>query len=482
MPKLDEAISRLHKYVREKKLFPAGAKLLLCCSGGADSVALLSLFSRLRSLMHITLLAVHVDHRLRGAESDADSDLVKELCQRLNIPVIVRRIEVGKGSGLESRARNIRLGIFHELLELYRFDFIVTGHHNDDQTETMLMNLVRGAGLGGLAGIKPRSGDILHPLLCFGKAELVEVLESEGIPWREDKSNQDQGFRRNWIRHTLIPLLEKELNPAAGWKIGQQAQIFEEAENIVRQRVQPLSKKCVLEQGPGQARMSLPRLMRLGRLEQYYVLKDVVAAVSGTEKDFFQHNFDEVLALGGSSGSKYVRLHNGVYVRKEYRELIISTARPQEAPPEPYVVDEERSRAVYGDYRFSFKILRVLPSRREESDFKVYLDADKVKFPFTIRGRRPGDRFMPLGMTQLKKLKDFFIDAKVPKFERDRVPIFDDGEKIFWIAGHRLDSRVAMDEGTQRFLHITAEPLHAKPMRAAVRSKKSGEENEPYEL
>ncbi|MGC9362213.1 MAG: tRNA lysidine(34) synthetase TilS, partial [Candidatus Syntrophosphaera sp.] len=398
------------------------------------------------------------------------------------IPLIVRRIEVGKGPGLENRARSKRLGVFREILELYRFDFIVTGHHNDDQTETMLMNLVRGAGLAGLAGIKPQSGDILHPLLCFSKAELVEMLESEGIPWREDASNRDQGFRRNWIRHTLIPLLEKELNPAAGWKIGQQARIFEEAENIVLQKVQPLIRKCVTEQAPGEVRLSLPRLLRQSRIEQYYVLRDVIGSVSGTQRDFFQHNFDEVMALGGSSGSKYVRLHNGVYARKEYKELIISANPPTQAPPEPYVVEEERSRAVYGEYRFSFKILKVLPARRDESGFNIYLDADKVNFPFTIRSRRPGDRFMPFGMDRLKKLKDFFIDAKVPKFERDHVPIFDDGSKIFWIAGHRLDSRVAMDKDTQRYLHITAEPLHAKPMRAAIRSKKSGEENEPYEL
>ncbi len=482
MPRLDEALSRLHGYVLEKKLFPAGAKLLLCCSGGADSVALLRLFSGLRSLVHITLLGVHIDHQLRGAEGEEDSRLVKELCQRLNIPVIMRKIEVGKGPGLENRARRKRLEVFRELLDLYRFDYIVTGHHNDDQTETMLMNLIRGAGLGGLAGIKPKSGDILHPLLCFCRKELVEILQSEGIPWREDQSNEDQIHRRNWIRHTLIPLLEKELNPAAGWKIGQQAQIFEEAQNIVLQKVQPVLRKCLLEQAPNQARLSLPRLLRQTRLEQYYVLREVVETVSGTGRDFFQHNFEEVMALGASNGSKYVRLQNGVYALKEYDELIISGSPPPDEPLEPYTVEEERSRAVYGDYRFSFKILRVLPARREEGGFKVYLDADKINFPFTIRSRRPGDRFMPLGMDNFKKLKDYFIDAKVSKFERDLIPIFDDGSKIFWIAGHRLDSRAAIDKDTQRFLHITAEPLHAKPMRAATRSKKTGANDEQNEL
>ncbi|HOZ01141.1 MAG TPA: tRNA lysidine(34) synthetase TilS, partial [Candidatus Syntrophosphaera sp.] len=135
-------------------------------------------------------------------------------------------------------------------------------------------------------------------------------------------------------------------------------------------------------------------------------------------------------------------------------------------------------RAVWGDYRFSFKILKVLPEHRLEDGDHVYLDADKVHFPFTIRSRKPGDRFMPLGMTQTQKLKEFFINNKVPKFEREKVPVFDDGGKIFWIAGYRLDARAAIGPDSTRFLHISSERVHEKPMRAASRSKKTEEDNE----
>lgn len=478
MRKMEQALGKLHSNVLEHKLFPAGSKLLLCCSGGADSMAMLHLFSRLRSIMQITLLAVHVDHQLRGAESDADAELVKEQCLQLNIPVIVRKIRLEKSGDLENQARKKRLEAFHQVLDLYRFDYIVTAHHNGDQSETMLLNLFRGAGLNGLAGIKPRSGKILHPLLCFEKKELVSVLTEAGIPWREDATNQDQSFRRNWIRHTLIPMLEKELNPALGTKLGLQAQIFAEADATIRQKVQPLLRKALLELTPDSVTLSLPVLRKLGRLEQFYVLKGLVSSLSGTERDFFQHNFEDIRALMEAQGSKYIALNRRLCVRKQYDELIIARMAPIEELAPPYVVEEDRSRAVWGDYRFSFKILKVLQEHRLEDGDHVYLDADKVHFPFTIRSRKPGDRFMPLGMTQTQKLKEFFINNKVPKFEREKVPVFDDGGKIFWIAGYRLDARAAIGPDSTRFLHISSERVHEKPMRAASRSKKTEEDNE----
>jgi len=482
MRKLDQALAKLHRYVKDQKLFCAGAKILLCCSGGADSVAMLQLFSRLRAQMHITLLAVHVDHQLRGAESDADVELVKQICLSLNIPLIVRKIKLDKREGLENQARKKRFASFREILELYRFDRIATAHHKNDQAETMLMNLLRGAGINGLAGIKPSSGVVIHPLLCFSKQELVDLLTEEGVPWREDSSNSDNTFRRNKIRNELLPLIIDSINPAAVEKLSEQAKIFLETEQLLQAQAQKHLKRTVLEQSGEAITLSLDKLEKLSRVEQYYVIKAAMASIGASEQDFFMHGFEEIIRLTASSGSKQTKLGNKVFVRKQYRELTLSSAEFVVSIPEPLSVEEDRCRAVYGDYRFSFKILKVLPKKRDEGGFRVYLDADKVRFPFTIRSRQEGDRFIPLGMKQQKRLKEFFIDQKVPKFERDSIPLFDDGEKIFWVVGHRLDARVAIDSGSQRYLHVTAELVHEKPKRAASRIKKFGEDNESYEL
>lgn len=482
MRKLDKALDKLQGYVLEKMLFTAGAKILLCCSGGADSVALLHLFSKLRSQLQITLLAVHVDHQLRGAESTADAELVKDVCQQLSIPVIVRKIKLEGKQDLENRARNKRFEVFRQVLELYRFDFIATAHHQNDQAETLLMNLFRGAGINGMAGIKPLNGKVIHPLLCFAKQELTDILTEEKAAWRVDETNQDDRFRRNRIRNKLLPLIEHEINPGVVGKLCAQAAIFLDADNLLRRNAVKQLKKACLEQTPERYSLALEELNKLARVELYYVLKAVVSSISGTEQDFFMHGFEEIVQLMRAEGSKYTKLSNKITVEKRYKELIISLNAEPAPLPEPYQVDEDRSRAVYGNFRFSFKTLRVLPRDRLEDGFNVYLDADKISYPITIRSRREGDRFIPLGMTQHQKIKDLLINRKVPKSERDAVPICEDGDKIIWIVGHKLDARVAIDEGTQRFLHITAEPVHEKAKRAANRNKKLGDNDESYEL
>lgn len=477
MARLEQALDKLQAYVRERHIFSAGAKLLLCVSGGADSVALLLLISRLRSLTQLTLLAVHVDHQLRGAESDGDVELVKQLCQTLAVPLIVRKVRLDGSSDLENRARDKRFEVFEEVMEAYRFDLIVTAHHNNDQSETMLLNLFRGAGLSGMAGIRPRSGQVGHPLLCFEKEELVWLLEEEKIPWREDSSNQDQRFRRNWVRNTLLPLLAREMNPRIATSLGEQAQVFADAEAMLLTRTKTLMKRVTLEQEAERVTLSLPAFQRCNRLEQYYLLKELVCVLSGSSRDFFSRNFQDILDLLESGGSKYIRLGKGLIARKVYDELSLEKESEAAPIPEPVSIAEDRALVVWGDYRFSFKLLKVLPPKREEDPYNVYMDADKVRFPFSIRSRRPGDRFQPLGMSSLVKLKEYFINVKIGKYDRDQVPVFDDGEKIIWIAGQRLDARVALDGESSRFLMISAANLKAKPRRAASR-KKTGEEDE----
>ncbi|MDZ4182120.1 MAG: tRNA lysidine(34) synthetase TilS, partial [Candidatus Cloacimonadaceae bacterium] len=197
----------------------------------------------------------------------------------------------------------------------------------------------------------------------------------------------------------------------------------------------------------------------------------------------FRHSFDSIISLLDAEGSKEMRLAHGVSVKKQYKELVLAKAGEIDKPEqEALAVEEDRTRVVYLDHRFSFKHLRVFPRDQEYDRNTVVLDADKISFPIHIRSRKPGDRFQPSGMEGFKKLKDFFIDEKVPKFDRDNVPVFDDGEKIIWIAGYRADQRASVDEHSGRFLQIVAEPVHEKPKRAASRKKDSGGDHESYEL
>jgi tRNA(Ile)-lysidine synthase len=440
------------------------------------------LYSSLRSHIHVTLLAVHINHGLRGAESDADEDLVRQLCLRMNLPLIVRKISVPAGGDLENRARNLRFQVFDQLLDLYGFDYVVLGHQKQDQAETVLMNLIRGAGINGLAGIKARQGRIQHPLLDFSRDELREMLMEAEIPWREDASNTDKGFRRNHIRNVLLPLLKDSYNPRIVEKLALQAEISAGAEELLAKNGRALMKRCLVEQNAESITLNADILANLSKVEQYYALRAAFNQISGEHRDFFSHNFHEIMGLMGSEGSKQSYLQHGIRVYRQYRDLVISSVGREATPSEDVYVEEDRSRVVYRDFRFTFRFLKVMPQLKNDDPCSVFIDPDKVSFPLCIRTRKAGDRFMPLGMSNLKKVKDFFIDNKVPRAERDAIPILDDGDKIIWIVGHRIDARAMIDDSSTRYLHISAEPVREKPKRAANRVKKQGDDHGQDEL
>lgn len=477
-----KALKKLLAYVADKGLIKAEDKVMLAVSGGSDSVALMHLFSALRSYIPVTLLAVHINHGLRGAESDADEALVRRLCLGMNVPLIVRKISLPAGCGLEEQARNKRFEIFSMLLDLYGFDWVALGHQKQDQAETILMNLLRGAGINGMAGIKPKQGRVLHPLLDFSREELRAMLVEADVPWREDASNLDSGFRRNRIRNELLPMLAEQYNPRLVEKLASLGEVFAGAEDLLVKGARANLKKCALEMNSHSITLSVEQLGALSRLEMYYTLRAAFAMLTGDGRDFFSHSFNEVMALMGSDGSKQSFLQHGIRVCRQYGELVISSNGLDAAPCEDVLVEEDRARVVYRDYRFTFRHLKVKPALKSDDPFSVYIDPDKISFPLRIRSRQAGDRFVPLGMTEPKKLKAFFIDAKVPQQERDSVPLMDDGNKIIWIVGHRIDERVKVDNSSTRYLHISAEPVRDKPKRAANRVKKQGDERGQDEL
>ena len=482
MSALERCLEKLHKHIMDSGLFAIGDKLLLAVSGGSDSVALLCLLARLRSHFPITLLCCHVNHGLRGAASDADEELVRDLCLRLNVPVIVRKVKIKPGADLENRARNERFGALFQLLKMYRFDYILLGHQRDDQAETVLMNMLRGCGIGGLAGIKADQGKVLHPLLDFGREELREMLKDEGVLWNEDATNMDTGFRRNLIRLELIPYLQQNYSADLVHKLQRQSGILADADEYFVLQAQALYKKLANKAETDSISFEIPALQKISRIELYYLFKQAYQSVSGAFQDFFYHSFDGVLQLMEGDGSASLDLQNNVIALREYNVLSFQDGDQPPCDWEPVSVEEDRSRVVYGNYRFIFKHIRILPRVTMYDPNRVVLNSENIQWPLQIRMREPGDRFIPAGMTQTKKLKDFFIDIKVPKRLRDQVPILCDGEKILWVVGHRVDARVLASEDSAKLLQIVVEPTNVKPKRPASRIKQQGGTDESDEF
>lgn len=475
----DQAQKKLVAFVNAHRIIEAGDKIVVACSGGADSVALLYLLYSVRYTYKLSFLVVHINHQTRPGANEAEAQLVKDLCHKLNLALVIRKIAPEPGADFENRARELRFKELEMILKLYRFNKIALGHHKNDQAETVLMNLMRGAGLNGMAGIKPINGHVIHPLLDFERDELRALLGNQNIAWAEDQSNLDNSYRRNFVRNELLPKMQSEVHPKVVEKIARQAQISLEAETYFRNSTLKRLKKISLEQHPDRIVLDLPKLEKLSAIEQFYLLEAVYYGISGLCRDFFWHSFEEIRALYQAEGSKEITLKNDVLVRKIYQELQFyrSSSMPEIEPEEEnQLIEEDRSRTVFMDKRFTFKHIKVLPSETNIDPKIVYLDTDKLDYPLVLRTRIPGDRFMPQGMEQFKKLKDFFIDEKVPKFDRDKVAILCDSHKILWVAGMRVDARAIPTGSSTRFLQVSLEDIHAKPNRAASRKKQGDNE------
>ena len=322
---------------------------------------------------------------------------------------------------------------------------------------------------------------IAHPMLAFGPEELKALLRENHIAWREDASNEDPRFTRNRIRNTLMPHLAENYNPQIRDKLAEEATILRQAEQYILERALRRYKKICLDNSHGRVIISIPDLLKAPQIECFYLLREAYSMVSGTTQDFFQSNLREIEGLLDAMGSKYISLPHQVYAIKRYQELLISSFEEDvKAPPtQELMIESDRSRAVHMDHRFSFRYLKVLPADDEEvMGTRVILDAGKIVGKIRIRSRREGDRFIPFGMNGFKKLKDFFIDEKVAKYDRDMIPILEDDEKILWICPYRLDNRVRYDANSSRYLCIDAENLINKSNRAASRKKRGINESD----
>ena len=469
-------IERFEQYSVKHKLFKSGEKILVGFSGGADSTALLLALWHLKSKYGYSLLAAHVNYDLRGEDSKLDEQYARKFCFDRNISIVVKNITIDSTSNVENHAREVRFKYFNNLRKLYKIQKIVLGHNREDQAETLLFRMFRGSGYTGIKGISPITDDVVHPLLSFSRKDIISYLELEGVKWREDLSNKDNTYSRNKIRNQMIPWIQEHLNPNVVTKLYETAEIFSETDDILESLAKRRFLKAQIKHSKDECRLSTKIIKKTRSVLRYYVYKEAYSRINGNSKDFYHNNFIEIENLLTSDGSKQIYLPNNVYVFKEYDELIftnIDFSKSENIENEKEITSL-RNRSTFEDYRIIMKKLKKMPTKRnlfEDKDI-AYLDLDKTSFPITIRHRKPGDRFHPLGMQHNKKLKDFLIDEKIPKFDRDKVLIFCDKEKIIWLAGYRIDDRVVTSEQTQNILQISIEKMATKKMRAAERIAK----------
>jgi tRNA(Ile)-lysidine synthase len=446
----------VERTIRRHAMLAGGDVVLVAVSGGGDSVALLHVLAELAPAWRLGLHVLHVDHGLR-ADSALDADFVRALGARLGVPVTVERVRVGPGS-LEAAARTARYAALEAWADRLGAARIAVGHTADDQAETVLMRLVQGAGVRGLAGIAPVRGRIIRPLIELRRAALEAELRRAELPWVDDPTNRDPKFLRNRIRHELLPLLSDAYQPEIVGALARVASLARDTiatlDGVARAELERLGAF-----GDGAVTLPLDLLRALPRQLAAEVLRQAAGRLGSRAPLRAWAHRGLARALAVPPPRRPFRL-GGVIVE-------VSGSRARLAV-RPLARLAERAVSVPGRTELP-EIDRVLEARLVGADAyeipreasRVAFDADELAGPFVVRSRRPGERFVPFGGAE-RRLKTLLIDAKVPRWDRDRVPVLEAGGAIVWVAGLRRGAAARVTARTRCVLELALVPL-AKP-------------------
>lgn len=430
-------LSQLKENIAKDFPFLQGKKLLIACSGGLDSVVLATLMKQL----NFEIALAHCNFALRGKESDGDEKFVIGMAKKMGIPVFAETFKT-KNFAAEHKvstqmaARTLRYNWFEEILKDFKFDFLLTAHHLDDDLETFFINLSRGTGLNGLTGIPKKNGKIVRPLLDFSRAEILKYAEENNLKWREDSSNKKPDYLRNKLRLEVLPQF-KETNETLLKNFQSTQKYLGSSQNLIEDYM-ALVYKLVISETKNSYKINIEKLKELPNTDA--LLYELLNGFGFTEWNDVSNLMDA--QTGRQVFSKTHRL------LKDRNELVL-TEISEENISEEFLVPKSG---------ISFPInVKIEPSTYIGTTEKntIYVDSEKIKFPLKLRKWRDGDSFQPFGMTGNKKLSKFFKDEKIPLNEKENIWILLSEENIIWVIGHRADGRFKVSGKTKNALKIS---------------------------
>ncbi len=434
-------ISRVLETIHGCRMLEEEDRVMVALSGGPDSVALMLALKELEESFSLQVSAAHVNHLLRGEESEEDERFVRRLCQEAGVPLEVQRVDTRQeversGENLQSCARRLRYDFFFQLA-LSRNRKVATGHMLNDQAETFLMKLIRGAGPAGLSGIAPlraihyeqgtQTGvvRVLRPLLEISRLEILAYLEDRKQGYREDRSNRDLGYHRNWVRHELIPLLENRVNPALVETLHRSSQLFQEIEEYLVAHGKEAFEQCRVRQD-GEIRLRIEELERLPSIIQKQVVRQGVRSEKGNLDDITLKHIAEVLKLCSSGSGREIHLPGGLKVQREFEQLRFT--REISLPPFRYQLN------VPGEILIK-EVGKSIVARKATSAGKGTTLIKWGDNRLIVRNRRPGDEYRVSPGSGTQKLKELFQRERIPRSQRDRLLIVEGNNEIMWVEG-----------------------------------------------
>jgi tRNA(Ile)-lysidine synthase len=464
-----KTVDKVKKTLRKYSMILQNDHVLVGLSGGPDSVCLLTILNRLKPELNIRLSAAYINHALRPDETPYEIDFCKELCGSLGIPFFTSVINVNsyarkKRLNKQEAARELRYNALEEIALQKAASKIAVGHNANDQAETVLMRLFRGAGPLGLSGIPPVRKHIIRPLIEIERKEIEQFLKDEGIGFIVDSSNLKNTYLRNRIRHFMIPAIQTFNNDIIK-TLSRTADIFRDEERHFEILVTKTLMKLITRKTDKAIELFLIPLKGMDTVMLRRVLRRAVDETKGLGGINFIH-IEEMIDIikSGKSGDR-IYLPNGMRAINGYSTFTITSEQPIRLST--YIIDSpgelvlKESSMVIKSSIFDISEFHTLNSEFFYGNGKttVVIDADKAHFPLTIRGRLQGDYFYPLGFGKKKKIQDYFVDEKIHRDERDAIPILTSGNSIVWIVGYRMDERYKVDKDTKRVLKLDIKPL-----------------------
>lgn len=465
-------LHRVVKTVRARGLFEPGQHLLVAVSGGPDSVALLMLLHRLVPRWQLRLTAVHFNYGLRGHESDEDQVFVMALCDSLQVPLHCVSLDARarpQRVSLQAQARDVRYRAMARLAEDVGADRIVVGHTADDQAETILLWMLRGAGITGLAGMPvQRDGMIIRPLYEVRRREVLDFLDATGQAYRQDSSNAKPIYARNRIRHQLLPVLN-QMAPAAVDALCRMGDLCREDDRYLEDQTVGVWASLVQPDDAGGYSIDRIGLQVQPLTLQRRLLREVFRRMHPMRRPPSLATVEAVRRLLSPKRGGARRCAGGVHVRATQNALLVQPANVVALPLESEVVVERYSVQIPSviEWAGTRQRIRVQEGTHEAAQQRsafqgwvMIVDADLLSYPLHIRPWRAGDRFVPSGMKgRSKKLQDYFVDLKIPVSQRGRIPILDSPQGIVGVLGFRPDERFQVSDRTRRCLVFSSDEV-----------------------
>ncbi len=463
---------KVAEFIRRYDMIRPGDVVLIGFSGGADSVLLTELLWELAKDGGFSVRAVHVHHNLRREEADRDAAFAEHFCSVRGIPFSlyscpVEAVARKKHLSLEEAGRLERRRVFEECADACGGTKLALAHHRNDLAETMIHHLARGTSLSGLAALRPVRGRMVRPLLCLERREIEEELTRRDLRWCEDSTNASDDYTRNGIRHHVIPYLEREVNPKTVEHMAQTSlDLIEAEEYFVSETRRLLEQYCV--QGKQGLELAEP-VRQEPEILQRYLVRECLELLAGKRKDLVREHLESVLSLWEKQVGKYVCLPYGVQAVRQYHGIAFQRSEADVIVPSGISGNPETAgcgdfTAISGEGVFFWREFQIRVSfpqkhgakfeRISENKYTKCINYDKIKAGLVLRTRKSGDYLTVRKDGSRKKLKDFMIDVKIPREQRDSVLLVADGQEIVWVVGYRVSEKYRVNKETKNMIQL----------------------------